>query len=207
MPALESHCWRGFVSMDDTLLDISGGFWRSIAYLVGRKGLEQAYGCDEEVNSLVAGGVVGVAAGLEGGIAGTVGTPLVLPEGLSALIIGLPVGVHVGDEIGLAGVLEEGGDVGVGTRAVAVLVIAAVAVVGPETVDGPRIIRAGDRVGIPELDLLDEAVRTADAAGVRRRAAAREHGGVVGAGLVGAGEGNGERNCQGSANGLEGRHS
>ena len=98
--------------------------------------------------------------------------PLVLPEGLAALIVRLPVRVHVGHGIGLASILEQSGDVFVGARAVTVLVVAAVAVVGPEAVDGPGIIRAGHWVSVPELNLLDQAVWAADAACVGGRAAA-----------------------------------
>lgn len=48
------------------------------------------------------------------------GRPLVLPEVFVGLVVALPVGVHVIEQIGLAGVLDQGGDVGVVTRGVAV---------------------------------------------------------------------------------------
>ena len=135
------------------------------------------------------------------------GGPLVLPEGLVALVVGLPVSLHEAQGGVLAGVLEESGDVLVVTRGVAVLLVGPVAVVGPETMDRPRIIGAGHGVGIPELDLLDQAVRAADAAGVGGRATAGELIRGIGAGLVRPGEGDREDDGERSAGGLgEGRH-
>jgi hypothetical protein len=63
----------------------------------------------------------------------------VLPESLVALVVALHVLGQVRDEIALAVVLQEGGDVGVGAGGVAALRVGAVAVVGPEAVDGPRV--------------------------------------------------------------------
>lgn len=101
--------------------------------------------------------------------------PLVLPKGLIALIIGQPVILHEAQSVILASVLEEGSDVLVGTRAVTVLTVGAVAVVGPEAVDSPRIIRTGHWVGIPKLNLLDQAVWAADTASVGGGAATGEN--------------------------------
>lgn len=162
------------------------------SYGVGREGLEQVHSRDEEVDSLVTRGVVRVAAGFQGRVAGAVVRPLVFPEGLGALVVGLPVFLHEAQGVGLTGILEESGDVLVVPRAVAVLIVAAVAIVGPEAVDSPGIVGASHWVRIPELDLLDQAVRAADAAGICRRTAAGEHRGGVRAGLVRAGQRDGK---------------
>jgi hypothetical protein len=66
----------------------------------------------------------------------------VLPKVLVALVVALHVLAHVGDEAALAVVLQQGGDVGVGAGRVAALRVGAVAVVGPEAVDGPRVCGA-----------------------------------------------------------------
>ena len=56
--------------------------------------------------------------------------PLVLPEALVVASLVFPVGVHVGEEVGVRG-LDDGADVGVCARGVAVGVVGAVAVVRP----------------------------------------------------------------------------
>lgn len=105
---------------------------------VGGKSLEEADGAGEEVGGFLGGLVVGVAAGLQSADAGTVLAPFVLPEALVIALVVLPVGLHIAEGIGsLAG--QDVGDVGVGTVIVALSGIGAVAVVRPETVDGPRI--------------------------------------------------------------------
>lgn len=98
------------------------------------------------------------------------GRPLVVPESLIALIVRLPVILHERQSLGLAGISEERGDVGVCARLVAVLAVGAVAVVGPQAVDAPRIGKASDGVSVPKLDLLDETAGGVDAAGVGGRA-------------------------------------
>ena len=57
--------------------------------------------------------------------------PLVLPESLVCTGVADPVGVHVGEEGGLAGGVQDGGDVGVGARRIAVGVEGSVTVVWP----------------------------------------------------------------------------
>ena len=79
--------------------------------------------------------------------------PLVLPEGFVVAAFVFPIGVHVAEEVGLTGGVEDGGDVGVCAGGIAVGVVGAVAVVGPETVDGPGVGGAGGRGGVPELGL------------------------------------------------------
>jgi hypothetical protein len=85
-------------------------------YRVCVQGLEQADDLAEKVDGLVTLLVVGVAAGFNGVDASTVGSPLVLPEGLGILVVALPVLLHVAEGVGLAGGLEEGRDVIVFTR-------------------------------------------------------------------------------------------
>ena len=77
------------------------------------------------------GRVVDVAGGIEGGNAGAVFAPFVLPEGFVVARVVFPVGFHVGEEGGGVVGLEDGGDVGVLAGFVAVLGEGAVAVVGP----------------------------------------------------------------------------
>lgn len=83
------------------------------------------------------------------------GRPLMLPERLGASTIRLPVILHEIYGIGLTSILEEGGDIFVGSRAVTVLLVAAITVVGPQAMDSPGVIGASHWVGIPKLDLLD----------------------------------------------------
>lgn len=97
--------------------------------------------------------VVGVAARLERADAGAVFFPFVIPEAFVVALVVFPVGVHVAEEGGLAGGGQDGGDVCVGAIRVAVGVVGAVAVVGPEPVDGPGVGGAGGGVVVPELCL------------------------------------------------------
>lgn len=57
--------------------------------------------------------------------------PLVLPERLVVALVVLPVLVHVGEKLGVARVLDDGSDVGVLARVVAVCLVGAIAVVRP----------------------------------------------------------------------------
>jgi hypothetical protein len=57
--------------------------------------------------------------------------PLMIPEGLVVAIVVFPVCGHVGEEIGCAEGVEDGGDVGVGARRVAVCVVGAITSIGP----------------------------------------------------------------------------
>ena len=57
--------------------------------------------------------------------------PFMLPESLIGARVADPVGIHVGEEVGLTGGGQNGGDVGVGARGVAVGVEGSVTVVWP----------------------------------------------------------------------------
>lgn len=74
------------------------------------------------------------------------GRPFVLPEGFAGLVVALPVGVHVIEQIGLAGVLDQGGDVGVVTRRVAFGLVGAIAVIGPVNMQLVSVDRVTDGV-------------------------------------------------------------
>ena len=108
--------------------------------LVRWQRLEEADGAREEVGRLLAVLVaVAVARGLKGADAGAVLAPLVLPELLVVALVVLPVLVHVVERVaGVVG-LEDLGDVGVSAIRVTLRRVGAVAVVGPETVNGPRV--------------------------------------------------------------------
>lgn len=109
------------------------GGWRDASIgkpLVGWKGLEQGHNALEEVGHLFGGLVVGVAGRVQSRHAGAVLAPLVLPERLCRARVGGPVRVHVVQKIRLAIRLKDGGDVGVGTAAITVGFIRAIAVVG-----------------------------------------------------------------------------
>lgn len=99
---------------------------------IAGKGVEEVDGGLEVVYDFLGGGVVGVAVGFEGGDAGAVFGPFVLPEGFVVAFVVLPVGRHVGEEGwggGRGG--ENRGDVFVDARGVAVGFVGAVAAVGP----------------------------------------------------------------------------
>ena len=74
-------------------------------------------------------------------------SPLVLPESLVCTRVADPVGVHVREEGGLAGGGQDGGDVGVGARRIAVGVEGSVAVVWP----GKEKIRTRSKRGFVYL--------------------------------------------------------
>lgn len=65
--------------------------------------------------------------------------PFVLPEGLGSAGIALPVGAHVGYEVLLAGGIQDVCDVFVGSTVVTAGFVCAIAVVWPESVDGPAV--------------------------------------------------------------------
>jgi len=121
-------------------------------YLVAIKLLEQVNGLLEVIDDLLLRGVVVVAVWLDSVDAGswpksmimfilfrilraqggnTMLVPLVLPERLVIALVVLPVLVHVGEKLGAARVLDDGSDVGVLARLVAVCLVGAIAVVGP----------------------------------------------------------------------------
>jgi len=68
-----------------------------------------------------------------------------------------PVCVHVIKQVLSTKALQDLGDVGVFAGRIAVLLVGSVAVVRPETVDRPAVVRASGRVGVPELRLQDQA--------------------------------------------------
>lgn len=112
------------------------------AYLVGGKSLEKVDGLGEEVDDVFVLLVVGEAVGLEGGVAGAVLAPFVLPELLVGAVVVEPVVVHEGEGLLAlaASVLEDGANVGVGARGVAVLGVAAIAVIGPRKCQNDRCV-------------------------------------------------------------------
>ena len=57
--------------------------------------------------------------------------PFMLPESLIGARVADPVGIHVGEEVGLTGRGQNGGDVGVGARGIAVGVEGSITVVWP----------------------------------------------------------------------------
>jgi hypothetical protein len=134
--------------------------------IVRREGLEEGDGAVEEDGDFLGRLVVGVAARVEGGDAGAVLAPLVLPEGLVVALVVLPVLLHDFKSFIRAGGLQDFGDVGVGAARVAVGFVGAVAVVGPQAVEGPAVVRAGWRVCVPELGLEEGAAGGVEAAEV-----------------------------------------
>jgi hypothetical protein len=132
--------------------------------VVRGEGLEQGDGAVEEDGDFFGGLVVGVADRVEGGDAGAVLAPLVLPEGLVVAFVVFPVLLHDFQGLVGAGGLQDFGDVGVGAARVAVGFVGAVAVVGPEAVEGPGIIWAGWGVGVPELRLEESSSGGVEAA-------------------------------------------
>lgn len=131
---------------------------------VGRQRLEQIDRLLKEIHHLLLRHVVGVAARLQGADAGAVLAPLVLPEALVVALVVLPVGVHVREEVGGSRGGNDGGDVGVGARGVAVGVVGAVAVVGPQAMDGPGVGGACGWGVVPELGLEQLAAGGVEAA-------------------------------------------
>ena len=134
---------------------------------VGRQRLEQIHRLLEEIHHLLLRHVIGVAARFQGADAGAVLGPLVLPEALVVALVVLPVGVHVGEQVRGPCGGDDGGDVGVGARGVAVGVVGAVAVVGPQAVDGPGVGGACGWGVVPELGLEQLAAGGVEAACVR----------------------------------------
>ena len=93
--------------------------------------LEQVNGLLEEIDNFFLWGVVDVAVRVEGGDAGAVFAPFVLPEGFVVAAVVFPVGFHVGEEGCAAVGGEDGADVCVLAGFVAVLAVSTVAVIGP----------------------------------------------------------------------------
>ena len=107
--------------------------------LVRRKSLEQGDGLLDVIGGFSAGLIVGVAAWLEGADACAVLVELVLPERLVIAVLADPVLIHVGHGLFAEELGYEVLDVGVLAGLIAELRICAVAVVGPETVNGPGV--------------------------------------------------------------------
>lgn len=97
--------------------------------LVRRQRFEQVDGGVEEVGHFLGGLVVGVAVRVEGGDAGAVLGPFVLPKGFGGAFVRGPVGLHVVQEGRVAEGFQDGGYVGVGARGVAAGLVGAIAVV------------------------------------------------------------------------------
>lgn len=92
---------------------------------------EQIHGLLEVIHDFFLRRVVDVAIWIEGGDACAVFAPFVLPEGFVVAAVVFPVFFHVGEKGGCAVGGEDGADVCVLARFVAVLAVCAIAVVGP----------------------------------------------------------------------------
>jgi len=101
------------------------------AYGIRIQPLIKLYRLLEVIRHLGLAGVVSVALRVEGGNAGSMLIPLVLPERLVVAGVVFPVGVHLGEESGFAVGFEDGGDVGVFARGIAECVVGAIAAVRP----------------------------------------------------------------------------
>lgn len=111
-----------------------------MTYVVTVQSLEQANGNLEILGYFLLLSVPIVAAWLESADASSVLVPLVLPEALVVSLIVFPESAHVRQEVGFAVALENGGDVGVFTRWVAVGIVRPVAVIWPQSVKSPRVV-------------------------------------------------------------------
>ena len=79
--------------------------------------------------------------------------PFVFPEALVIALVILPVGIHVAEKVCLSSSRENGRDVGVCSVGITIGVVGAIAVIRPETMDGPRICGSGRWTIVPELGL------------------------------------------------------
>ena len=77
--------------------------------------------------------------------------PLVRPKRLVVIRVALPVRVHEFDELRLPLPGEDLADVGVLAARIAVLLVRPVAVVRPQAMDRPRVVRADVGLRVPEL--------------------------------------------------------
>jgi hypothetical protein len=107
----------------------------SLEPLVTGQSLEQVDGFLEVVDNLFGSLVVAVAVGLECANTCAVLGPLVLPEGLVVALIVFPVRGHVGEEVVCAKRGQDGGNVGVGARGIAVGIVCAIASIRPGNVN------------------------------------------------------------------------
>ena len=101
------------------------------AYIVSGQLLEEVHGPRKEVHDLFLGLIVDVAARLERRVACSMLAPLVFPEALICAILVLPVDIHILEYVLAARCLQNLRDVGVLPRFIAVLIVGAVAMVGP----------------------------------------------------------------------------
>lgn len=105
--------------------------------LVSWEALEKSNSGVEEIDKLIFLGVVGVAAGVQSGVTGTMLAPFVLPERLVITLVVLPVGLHVSQNIAMTLVFKNAANISVCSRAITSGFVGAVAVVGPEAMDSP----------------------------------------------------------------------
>lgn len=103
--------------------------------------LEQIDSDLEKVDSFHSRLVVRVAGRLQRGDARAVGRPLVLPEFLVGLTVAVPVRLHVTQELRGAVFLNQRGEIVIVTTRVAILVVGSITVIGPQSVDTPRVGR------------------------------------------------------------------
>lgn len=98
---------------------------------MGRQSLEQVYSLVEVLDHLFLRHVVRVAARLKCRDTRAVFVPLMTPERLGSPGVGRPVCIHVIQKCGCARGREDGCDVSVLARRVAICIVGAVAAVGP----------------------------------------------------------------------------
>ena len=79
--------------------------------------------------------------------------PLVLPEGFVSPAVIFPVGIHIAKEIGRAGGGEDSADVCIGAARIAIGIVSAVAMIRPQSVNGPRCFGALGWAAVPKLCL------------------------------------------------------
>lgn len=98
---------------------------------IRRECLEQSHHRIEEIHNLFLWGVTGVAVRLQGTDACAMFPPFMLPESLICTRVTDPVCIHVGEEGSLAGGGQDGGDIGVGARRIAVGIKGSITMVWP----------------------------------------------------------------------------
>lgn len=89
---------------------------------------------------------------------------LMLPKTLIITLIILPIRLHIRQQVIASLALQNRRDVFVFPGSIAVLLVRAVAVIGPKTMDRPRISRTSRRVVVPELRLEECTTRSVEAA-------------------------------------------
>lgn len=124
-------CKQAVLSASDISCGVSVVDRASMSYRVRVKRLEKVDYCLKEVDDLLARCIACVTRRVERVDACTVRGPFVLPEGFVRLVIRDPVLIHVVQQRGLASGIEDGSDVLVVARGVAVLLIRPITVIGP----------------------------------------------------------------------------